>query len=81
MVLSAAQERIGVFVRLLEIDLSDERQTREYAYALDDPHGLNELVTLDDGGFIVLEKDGKKGREGTLPEAVPRGPGRGSGHW
>ncbi len=65
--LDAANERIGLHVRLVDFDLY-RTETLEYVYVLDDAkHGLNEITPLgpgkDAGVFIVLEKDGKEGKK------------------
>lgn len=61
--LDAANERVGVNVRLIEFELSSSK-TREIVYVLDDAkHGLNEITTLAPGVCIVLEKDGKEGKK------------------
>lgn len=58
------QKRIGTNVRLVEwrIDGDDVKPAREFVYQLDDAsHGLNELTSVQDGVFLVIEKDGKPG--------------------
>jgi hypothetical protein len=75
--LDAANERIGVHVRLVDFELASGK-TGEYVYVLDDAkHGLNEIIPMDPaaagggegagggkgGGLIVLEKDGKEGKK------------------
>jgi hypothetical protein len=61
--LSAANDRIGTNVRLLEIDVATG-QTRELLYPLDNPSfGNNEIVAVNDHQFLVDERDGRAGRQ------------------
>ena len=56
-------ERLGVNVRIWEINLSSGH-TRELVYVLDRPgHGISEILSVDASRFIVLERDNKPGSE------------------
>lgn len=52
----------GTNIRLLELELATG-STREFIYPLDSPDlGCNELLAIDDHRFLVIERDGKEGR-------------------
>lgn len=56
-------ERIGTNVRLIECKLADG-SFRELVYTLDEgAFGINELIAVGPRTYLVLEKDGKKGRK------------------
>lgn len=55
--------RFGVNVRMLDIAV-DSGDTREFVYQLDDDgFGISEILAIDDGSYLVLERDGKGGVE------------------
>ena len=56
--------RVGVNVRLLTIDIATG-QTQEFFYQLADgrTHGVSEIVAVNGHEFLVLERDGKAGKE------------------
>jgi hypothetical protein len=59
--LDAANKRIGLGARLLEIDRASGA-TRELLYPLDTKgNGLNEIVAINDHEFLVIERDGDAG--------------------
>lgn len=59
--LDAANKRIGIHVRFLELDLA-EGKTRELVYPLENPSlGVSEITAVNDHEFLVLERDGKAG--------------------
>ena len=59
--LDSKNGRIGMNVRLLELDL-ESHQTRELVYVLQDArNGLCEILAIDDHQFLVLERDGTAG--------------------
>jgi hypothetical protein len=59
--LSPSGDRIGVNVRMLEVDVQSG-QTRELLYQLDDPaFGNNELLSINDHQFLAIERDSKSG--------------------
>lgn len=61
--LDAANKRIGINNRLLEIDVTSG-QTREFVYPLDDAaNGVSEILAVSDQTFLVLERDSKGGEE------------------
>ena len=52
-------KRLGVNVRLLEVDARSFMRTRQYAYQLDHPkHSISEILAVDTYRFLVLERDG-----------------------
>jgi hypothetical protein len=54
-------KRQGLICRLLEIDLKTNA-TREFAYPLENHHNkLCEILAVDDGRFLVIERDGQTG--------------------
>lgn len=56
-------KRVGVNCRILEVDIASGK-TREFVYRLDSPaNGLNEILAINDHEFLVLERDGKPGKE------------------
>lgn len=56
-------ERTGVNCRILELHLATKK-TREFVYPLDGPgHGVNEILAVSDTEFLVLERDGKGGKD------------------
>jgi hypothetical protein len=60
---NAKGERQGRNCRLLEIDRRTGK-TREFVYPLDDPaNGVNEILAVNDRVFLVLERDGRAGKE------------------
>ena len=59
--LDAANKRVGLSARLLEIDRASGA-TRELLYPLDTKgNGLNEIVAINDHEFLVIERDGDAG--------------------
>lgn len=61
--LNEKNERVGLNVRVLELDLKTGRP-REFVYRLADPsHGVSEIVAVNDHQFLVLERDGKLGAD------------------
>jgi len=61
--LNAKQKRTGTLNRLITMNLPD-RATREFVYPMDDEKlGLNEILALSDSDFLVIERDGKSGKE------------------
>ncbi len=59
--LTASNDRVGVNIRILEIDTTSGA-TRELVYQLDNPAlGVNEMVAINDHQFLVIERDGKGG--------------------
>jgi len=59
--LTAANDRVGVNIRILEVDTASGA-TRELVYQLDSPSfGVNEMVAINDHQFLVIERDGKGG--------------------
>jgi hypothetical protein len=64
--LDASGKKIGTHVRLIEL----QRRTgaaREFVYTLDHPdHGCSEIEWLAPGRFLVIERDGKPGIEGSV---------------
>ena len=61
--LDAANERIGVNCRMLEVEIATGK-TRELVYQLDsDANGVNEILALNQHELIVLERDGKGGND------------------
>jgi len=60
--LDASNGRVGVNVRLLELDV-ETGATRELVYPLEKAsYGINEILAIDDHRFLVLERDGKAGK-------------------
>jgi hypothetical protein len=60
--LDAANKRIGLNVRLVELDRASGNATRELVYPLDTKgNGLNEIVAINDHEFLVIERDGDAG--------------------
>jgi hypothetical protein len=54
-------QRTGVNVRFLSLD-TRSGATKEHVYQLEDAsHGVNELLALEDGSLLVLERDGNPG--------------------
>ncbi|MCX5690363.1 MAG: esterase-like activity of phytase family protein [Planctomycetota bacterium] len=61
--LDAANERIGVNCRILEVTIATGA-TRELVYPLSsDANGVNEILALSDHELLVLERDGKGGND------------------
>lgn len=59
--LDAAHKRVGINLRLIELDLADGK-TRELVYPLENPSlGISEILAVNDHEFLVLERDGKAG--------------------
>ncbi len=57
------QKRIGLNVRILEVDIATGK-TREFVYQLEDPsHGINEILAITDREYLVLERDSLAGTE------------------
>lgn len=66
----AAHKRVGVHCRILEIPV-DGGRTREFVYRLDDPsYGVSEILAVNDRQFLVLERDGKAGRQARFKQVV-----------
>ena len=61
--LNAKHDRIGLHCRLVMIELSTGT-AKEFVYRLDEAgNGVNEILALNDHEFLVLERDGKGGRD------------------
>ena len=61
--LDGEKKRGGVNNRILEINLASGK-TREFVYQLDDPaHMVCEILAVNDREFLVLERDGKAGKD------------------
>ncbi len=59
--LDAANSRIGVNTRIVEIDTASGA-TREFLYVLDSrSHGISEILAVNGREFLVLERDGRAG--------------------
>lgn len=59
----ARNKKIGLGLRVLEASL-DGGTPREFVYVLDKPkNGVSEILALDSERFLVLERDGDRGRE------------------
>lgn len=60
--LAADGSRIGRHARMAIIN--GDSQIREHIYVLDDPaHGTNELLSVNDHAFLVIERDSRPGKE------------------
>lgn len=58
-------ESLGCFTRITRFNLKTGQST-QYVYQLDDPdYGISEIMTLENGDLLVLERDGKTGFEAT----------------
>ncbi len=61
--LDAGGKHAGTNDRMLEIDLRTGK-SRQFLYPLDAPNlGCNELLAVNDHEFLVIERDGKEGKE------------------
>ncbi|MFO0801062.1 MAG: esterase-like activity of phytase family protein [Gemmataceae bacterium] len=61
--LNEKNERVGVNVRILDVELASGK-TREFVYQLSDPaNGVSEIVAVSDHQYLVLERDGRAGKE------------------
>jgi hypothetical protein len=61
--LDAENKRVGVNCRLLEVELATGK-SREFVYRLDAPGlGTNEILAVGDHEFLVIERDGKAGKD------------------
>src|SRR5262245_36143626 len=59
--LNAGGSRVGLYSRLLELDI-ETGATREFVYQIDSAsNGLNEIVAVNDHEFLVIERDGRAG--------------------
>lgn len=59
--ISPTQERTGVNVRTLQLDVKSGRHA-EFVFTLDRPSlGISEILAVDDHRFLVLERDGRAG--------------------
>lgn len=59
--LDAAQARVGINNRIVEIDVKSG-DVREFLYRMDDKgNGVSEIVAVNEHQFLVLERDGKAG--------------------
>jgi hypothetical protein len=59
--LNAANSRIGLNNRIVEIDV-ETGAVREFVYQLDnDANGVSEIVAINNREFLVLERDGRAG--------------------
>jgi hypothetical protein len=59
--LDAANSRVGLNNRIVEIDVEDGA-IREFVYPLDDrSNGVSEIVAVNANEFLVLERDGRAG--------------------
>jgi len=62
--LNAKNKRVGRNIRVLELPIQTDEPTREYVYTLDDAkHGVSEILAIDAKRFLVIERDGKAGKE------------------
>jgi hypothetical protein len=67
--IDAENERIGRNVRWLVLDVATGAALRELVYVLDKPAlGLNEVEALSDTRFLVIERDGKAGKEAQIKQ-------------
>ena len=58
-------KRIGLFNRLLEIDVASGK-TREFVYPLDkSSNGVSEILAINAHEFLLIERDSKEGLEAT----------------
>jgi hypothetical protein len=56
-------KRVGTNTRLIELDLA-KGTTREFLYSLDaTANGISEILAINDQEFLVLERDGRPGKE------------------
>jgi hypothetical protein len=63
----AENERIGRHVRWIVLDAVTGAALRELVYVLDKPAlGLNEVEALSDTRFLVIERDGKAGKDAQI---------------
>lgn len=61
-------ERVGVNCRIVEIEIATGA-TRELVYPLEQGSlGLNEILTVNDHEFLVIERDSKEGAEATTKQ-------------
>ncbi len=61
--LNEKNERVGRNVRILDVELKTGRP-REFVYQLADPaNGVSEIVAVNDHQYLVLERDGKAGKD------------------
>jgi hypothetical protein len=55
--------RVGLNCRILELEVSGGK-SREFVYPLDDAaNGVSEMLAVNDHEFLVLERDGKGGKD------------------
>lgn len=55
-------KRVGLNIRIVEIDAESGGGLREFVYPLEQAgDGVNEILAVDDHRFLVLERDGKSG--------------------
>lgn len=63
-------KRQGLNCRLLEIDLKTGG-TREFVYPLENSHTkLSEILAMDDGKFLVIERDGELGAKAAFKKIM-----------
>ena len=68
--LDAKNTRIGVNNRILELDLATGK-TREIVYRIEDPtHMVCEILAVNDREFLVLERDGKNGKDAKCSASI-----------
>jgi hypothetical protein len=56
----------GDLARIIEFDIKTKTVTAQYLYPLDNPKysKIGDLTALPDGSFLIIEQNGKKGKEG-----------------
>lgn len=60
------KQRVGLNCRILEVNRNTGK-TREFVYQLENPGvGISEILALNENEFLVLERDGKAGKEATF---------------
>jgi len=68
--LDAANGRIGLNNRIVEIDI-ESGAVREFVYQLDDrSNGVSEIVAVNDREFLVLERDGRAGSNARFKKVI-----------
>ena len=68
--LDAANSRVGLNARILEINV-DTGAVREFLYQLDDKsNGVSEILAINDHELLVLERDGRVGKNATVKKIV-----------
>lgn len=66
--LNDSNQRRGINTRILELDLKTGN-TKEYLYQLSNrSNGVNEILTINDHEFLVIERDGNPGSEAAFKQ-------------